>query len=888
MLSAKVKNVLSGDTVVLVPAKTAQFPIPERTLTLQYVRGESYEAKEYLRQLVIGKEIKFRVLYKIPTTGKEFGDILAPIFTSLVEHLLEKGMVKLKDNLRPDTDDEADFVAKLRDLEQDARSKKVGVWADKFAEPQIIELTEDIVKRSQAAPIEAIVEKVISGDRVMARLLVEGGKHILGPLLLAGLKAPRTDDTGATLKVAQQAKQFVEDRLLTSKSNVHVKIIGENQAGLPLVLVEHPSGNNIHEKLLENGFAEIVDWQSSLIGSAVMMKLRKAGQSAQALGKGLFASVTLPKTAPAAASAKTLRPGSTVDVTIAKVVNADTYNVRLASGDEVTVQLASLRAPKPNDTTVTTNSLHQQALVQMAREYARTHAVGKNASMSVDGFKEANKELGYELRFLVSLKIGSKDLSEQLVSSGYATVIKHNKQTAGERSLNWDRLIELEEEQKKLGKNGVYHSGDIGKILTIGARIVNASESLSKAKTFFSGFQKKGRISGYHVEYVSSANRVKLYNTKDGTKLTLIFGGLANNKTSDAGLDYMNKKYLQRNVEFEVYDTDKIGGFIGNMYANAQALKPVQVELLLHGLVSVHDLAVNSNKFGPDFYAAEKSAKEAHKGLWKDYDAAKEQAAADEAASQVEQLSLEAVKPKFFEIEVVDIDSSEILSYHLADAATSTRFAQFKKEFNQFHAQNPSASTTSVDLPVRLTKAPRKNEYVSAKFDENGKYYRAKVVGFAAGKYEVRHVDFGNVDKVPLTSLRVLPKIFSVDVVKPFAHTCKLQNIKLPPTQPSDYLTEALYLLEELTFDKKLVLQGLPAAGVDFAAILYDADKSLKDPSYTINKELVSEGYGIVDARAPAHLKEYVDSLLAVQKKAKADRVGCWELGDITEDEPLY
>lgn len=896
-LSAKVKNVLSGDTVVLVPTKTAQFPIPERTLTLQYVRGESYEAREYLRQLVIGKEIKFQVLFKIPASGKEFGDILAPVFSSLIEHLLLKGLVKLKENIHVDNDTEADFVENLKQLEADAKTKQLGVWSSKFAEPEVVPITEALISRSQKAPLTAVIEKVISGDRVIGRIFINKLQHVELPLLLAGVKAPRTDETGSTLQVAQQAKQYVEDRLLTSKVNVKVKIIGENQAGLPLVFVEHPTGNNIHEKLLENGYAEIVDWQSGLIGSAIMSQLRKAEQTAKALGKGLFASLSGTKPAAGlsklAVSSKTLRPGLTIDnVTISKVINVDTYNVRLPTGEEITVQLASLRGPRPNDTTVTSNSLQQQALVQMAKEFARTHAIGKSTTMHIDGFRETNKDLGLDSRFLVSFKLGNKDLSELIVSNGFATVIKHNKQTSGERSMNWDRLVEIEEEQKKLGQKGIFFSGgDISKILTIGSRVVNASESFSKAKTFFNGFQKKGRISGgYYVEFVSHANRVKLYNPKEGTKLTLILGGLSNEKSSESteGLEYMNKKYLQRNVEFEVYDTDKIGGFIGNLYANSQAVKPVQVELLEAGLVTIHNLAIHSNDFAADFVKAEDSAKAAHKGLWKDYDEASAKREADAASSKLAQLNLEAAKPKFFDFEIVDIDKSGVLSYHLIDADTSTKFKKFKSEFNDFHLQNASASTSSVDLPINLTKPPKKNELVSAKFDENGKFYRAKVINFdrSTHQYEVKHIDFGNIDKVGLSSLRVLPKKFGLDVLKPFAHTCKLQNIILPPTQPNDYLTEAIYLLEDLTFDKKLVLSGLPSTtpGVEYDAILYDAEQSIKDPEYTINKQLVAEGFAIVENRAPVHLKDYVDKILKEQNTAKAERIGCWELGDITED----
>lgn len=902
ILAAKVKNVLSGDTVVLVPTKTTQFPVPERTLTLQYVRGDSFEAKEFLRKLVIGKEIKFQVLFKMPTTGKEFGDIKAPIFSSLIEYLLQHGMVKLKDNIRVEDDLEVEFVDQLRKLELEAQNKKIGIWAPKFQEPEIVPLSDEIIEKSQKRPLDTIVEKVISGDRIIGRVMVNKNQHVLQPLLLAGIKTPRTDDPSpSVVKVAQQAKQFVEDRLLTSKDNIKVTIIGKNQAGLPLVLVEHPSGNSIHEKLLENGFAEVVDWQSTLIGSSIMSGLRKAEQTAKALGKGQFASVSVGTSTGASVasktvSSKTLRPGITVDnVVISKVINGDTFNVRLPSAEEITVQLASLRSPRPNDTTVTSNSLHQQALVQMAREYSRNLTIGKSASMYIDGHRPANEQLGLDARFLVSFKINNKDVSEQIVSHGFATVIKHNKQTAGERSMNWDKLVELEDEQKKLGKRGVFFSGgDITKILTIGSRVVNASENVQKAKTFFNGFLKKGRISGFYVEFVSGVNRVKLYNPKEGTKLTLILGGLSNSNSQEAGaegLEYMNRKYLQRNVEFDIYDTDKIGGFIGNLYSNAQALKPVQVEILSNGLARIHDLAVNSNKFAGDLEKAEEAARVAHKGIWKDYDEEKAEKEANEASAKMQQLNLEAAKPKFFDIEIVDISRSQVLSYHLIDAEISAKFAQFKKDFNDFHSQNPSASANSPDLPVNLTKGPKKNELVSAKFAENGKYYRARVLNFdkASNKYEVKHVDFGNVDKVTLSEMRALPKKFGIDVIKPFAHTMKLQNITLPPTQPNDYLTEAIYVLEDLTFDKKLVLSGLPSTtpGVEYDGILYDSEKSL-NLSYTINKELVSEGYGIVDSKAPTHLKSYVDELEVLEKKAKSERVGCWELGDITQGDDFF
>ena len=101
---------------------------------------------------------------------------------------------------------------------------------------------------------------------------------------------------------------------------------------------------------------------------------------------------------------------------------------------------------------------------------------------------------------------------------------------------------------------------------------------------------------------------------------------------------------MQRNVEFEVYDTDKIGGFIGNLFANAQTLKPAQVDLLAAGLTAIHELAVSSNPFEKDFVNAENAAKDAHKGIWQNYDEAQVQKDAELANSKLNELSLEAAQ----------------------------------------------------------------------------------------------------------------------------------------------------------------------------------------------------------------------------------------------------
>lgn len=891
---AKVKNVLSGDSVVLTPSKTSQFPPPERLLTLEHVRPiDEFESKEYLRQLLIGKEIKFKVSAKI--ANREFGDISSPIFKSLIEYLLAQGYVKLRDNVNADTDD---YIYELKEIENGARIKQTGLWSDKVKPVETVPLTQDVISKSQKTPVKVIVEKVISGDRVVGRLILNKKQQTQSTtLLLAGLKTLRTDDTTQPphiVKVAQQAKQFVEDKLLTTKAELTCSIIGESQTGVPIAIINHPSGNNIHEKLLELGYAEVVDWQSTLVGSSTMSVLRKAEQTAKALGKGIYANATITRKSVPGTSGSKLKPGNTIEnVTIAKVINADTLLIRLPHSDEeVTVQLASIRAPKPNDTTVTTDSAKQQALVATAREFVRNQVIGKQGTLYIDGYRDANKELGLEARLLVSFKFGNTDLSELIVSNGFGTVIKHNKATQHERSMNWDKLIELEEEAKKSSKKGIY--GDLNKVLTVGTRIIDASENFTKAKTFFNGFKQKGRISGYYVEFIPSISRVKLFNPKEGLKLTLILGGLSNNKSdslNDEGVKYLNKRFLQRPVEFEIYDTDKLGGFIGNLYPNANALSPIQQQLLEQGLVKIHEFAVNSNPAASALIKAEDDARNARKGIWNDYDPARVEKELAESTAKLESVNLAASKPKFFDIEVVDVEpTTGVLSFHLLDSTTTQNFAQFKQAFQQFHSQMPSASqSSSNDLPFNLVKPPKKNDLVSAKFSENGKFYRAKVINFdkSTGKYEVKHLDFGNIDKVPLSSLRSLPEKFGFSQYPVFAHTTTLQNLRLPPSKPTDYLTDSIYALEDLVYDKKLVISALPGESeAEYEGVLYDAEQSLKDSSYTINKQLVQDGWAIVDNKVvkPA-VKEYVAELIAIQREAKSNHLGCWEFGDVSFDE---
>ncbi|KAG1112562.1 hypothetical protein G6F42_014708 [Rhizopus arrhizus] len=84
---AVVKNVLSGDTVILRGKPRPNGPPAERLLALSNVQAPrlgnttrsdepfGYGAREFLRKLLVGKEVSFVSDYTIPTTQREYGSI---------------------------------------------------------------------------------------------------------------------------------------------------------------------------------------------------------------------------------------------------------------------------------------------------------------------------------------------------------------------------------------------------------------------------------------------------------------------------------------------------------------------------------------------------------------------------------------------------------------------------------------------------------------------------------------------------------------------------------------------------------------------------------------------------------------------------------------------
>ncbi|KAG1472107.1 hypothetical protein G6F56_001735 [Rhizopus delemar] len=139
---AVVKNVLSGDTVILRGKPRSNGPPLERLLALSNVQAPrlgnttrsdepfGFGSREFLRKLLVGKEVSFVPEYTVPTTQREYGSIYLSDGSNVQELGVKAGWLKVREGGKSTTNDQEEFLERLELLQNEAQDTKVGMWDD--------------------------------------------------------------------------------------------------------------------------------------------------------------------------------------------------------------------------------------------------------------------------------------------------------------------------------------------------------------------------------------------------------------------------------------------------------------------------------------------------------------------------------------------------------------------------------------------------------------------------------------------------------------------------------------------------------------------------------------------------------------------------------------
>ncbi|KAJ7076400.1 hypothetical protein B0H15DRAFT_925222 [Mycena belliarum] len=911
MSKAIVKSVLSGDTLVLrgragpqgQPPKERSAQRASRILHLADITAPrlgtstredepwAFESREFLRAYAVGKEITFVSTHSLPISNDEvprdFGT--AEIAGhDLATELLKNGWAKLKDIKRDPTEEDL----RKRDLESEAKSTGQGLWHAHGPQARAVYHTmptdsQAFVSEWKGKSLDAIVEQVRDGTTLRVRLLMPDGEHQIVNIALAGVRSARTSSKQGEPSEAwgEEAKFFTESRLLQRPVRVQILSLPTSSAtpfqsgaggnvappaSIFIGTVLHPAGN-VAEHLVAAGLARVVDWHAGMLASSGgMERLRAAEKNAKEKRLCLYANAptaTSTKSNDAAANGQT----RVFDATVVRVWSGDQISVvEKETGKERRLQLSSTRGPKLSDP-------RQAQYAQDAREFLRKKLIGKHVKVNIDFVRP--REGDFEERECATIRYGNQNanVAEQLIEKGLAGVVRH-KRDDEDRASDYDKLMAAE--QAAVDDTRGIHSG---KDVPPPKQPLNISESTSRATQFLSSFKRLGRVAAV-VDYVAAGSRFKLLLPKDNQTLTLVLGGIraprtarsASEKSEPYGTqasEFASRRYMQRDVEFEVDALDKSGGFIGSLYLNKT--DNAAVTLVKEGLATVHSFSADGLAWAQQLYDAEAEAKAAKRNIWKEYDeeAAKAEAPAEEVVGPLQR--------EYIDVIISDVRTTHGLGFSVQILNTEG-IAALEKLMRDFslHHRTPSAS------PANFT--PKAGDLVSAKFSD-GSWYRAKIRRASAVKKEaeVTFYDYGNQDTVAFSNIRPLDQKFRS--LPGQAHEARLSFVKLVGPE-SEYYTEAIERFRSLCEGRKLVANIDHKEGSLLHLRLMDPSDpaSAEDPLACINADLLHDGVASIDRKNCKYLPAYpqvVKKLQSAVIEAKKARLGMFEFGDVEEDD---
>ncbi|XP_068621678.1 staphylococcal nuclease domain-containing protein 1 [Battus philenor] len=875
-----VKQIISGDTLV-IRKQPQGGPPPEKVITLSGIVAPrlgrqrtpnndngskddpfAWEAREFLRKKLVGKEVIFTA-QKVPNSaGREYGNVWAgkdiTKDDNITELLLAEGYAKIRDVSR-----NVPQMKRLVEIEEVAKSQGKGVWGSDI-QTHVRDIkwkvgnTKQFVNKHNGQPIKAIVEFVRDGSTMRLCLLPD---YYTISLMLSGIRCPAIKQDGESEPYAEEARYFVESRLL--QNDVEVILESVNNAYFVGTIL-HPQGN-IAEALLRQGFARCVDWSLQVMKSGAMT-LRNAEKAAKEAKLRIWANYT--SNAPSIAA-----KDKEFSAIVMEVVNGDALVVKLPNNTQKKIFLASIRPPREKNNGPDEEAkqsprpkafkpLYDIPWMYEAREFLRKKLIGKRVNITVDYIQPAKDT--FPEKTCCTVMSGATNIAEALVSKGLATVWLYRNDN-DQRSSHYDKLLEAELKAQKAAI-GVHAKKDIPT-----HRIQDTSGDPAKARKFFP-FLKRAQKTEATVEFVASGSRMRLYITKESVLVTFLLAGVncprgarpsagggpmqdAEPYSEDA-LQFTKEKCLQRDVIVTIEEIDKAGSFIGWLWVDNENMS---VSLVEHGLASMHRTAETS-EFARAIKTGEENAKKKRIGIWKDYIEIERETEKRNAPVQDRVVKYE---------KVVVTEVTPLGSFY---AQSIEHGAKLESLMEKMHLDLKN------NAPLPGSLVPKKGQICAARFTLDDQWYRAKIERITENKNaHVFYIDYGNREVLSFSRLAPLPP--GSEVEPPFVSEYILSCIKFP-TDADDRM-EAVRAFSMDTLNKKLLL-NVESRGVPPAVTLVDMATSAD-----IGKNLIKEGLVLMEYTREHRLAGLISEYRAAQELAKSSRLNLWRHGDITDDDAI-
>jgi len=926
--SAKIKSVLSGDTVVLIGrAATAGQKAPEVTFTFERVTAPrmaskansnvddpgAFSSREWLRNLCVGKTITFETRKQGASAGdRVYGLLFMPDPTdstkqwNLPVESVRRGFCTPKvlggggdsgdaDATENGSGNVEDYETALQIAYKEASAASVGVHSAKPLvrkllnagdEFQAMTLVEKVKRACTDGTVKCVIEYVFDGSRFRCivtdpELESAGLLYASFTLILAGVSCPRVGNQRLNPPTpsepfADAARDFVELRLL--QRELKMTLNGTDKSGVCLVgTVHHPRGN-IAAEILKNGLGRISDWTIRLMSPGDVPALRIAENAAKRATIGVFESYTPP----------TLTGASEFMGTVIEVVSGDTLMI-LPSGEVYDdesklkkVSLASIRGPRAGNERT---GKPDEPCAAECKERLRFLTVGKLAKVAIHYEKEI--PLGpdrTEKRQFGTISVGKRaDIGETLIAEGHATTQRHRDDD--EKSIRYDELVAAENIAKAANK-GVHSDKEYKK------KTVNDLSDPKKAKTYASTLQRAGQTKAI-VDYVFNGSRAKIFVPSENCYVMFALSNIRCPQPSpnqgaisrgqarpaepfgDESKRHSRMTIQQRQVDIVCTGVTQGGVMTGDLFVGqGPQRRNYVVELVASGLATVDQRKIDWGEAPQELIDAQTAAQDNKLGIWSIKQVVKEEPKATKSFAKA--------GDKLLDIQISEIRSGNHFFFHVIGDESTKVIEDSMKIFTE------QSGTDGAPCEIKNGKV------LAALFNDgsSNSWYRAKVIETTEkGKIKVLFIDHGNVaDVSAATHLRPLDVELGTDKIPAAAKEAILALTKVRPLEEDDGI-DAARMFQGMAWGKDLKARVHGETDGQVLVTLYESDAD----SPSINETLTSSGMARVGNREEMYalgrlgksdsLVKLMKNLQVAQNKAKSSRKGIWIYGEIPEED---
>ncbi|CAG7896036.1 unnamed protein product [Brassica rapa] len=954
----RVKAVTSGDCLVITAlAQSRPGPPPEKTITLSSLmapklarRGGidepfAWESREFLRKLCIGKEITFKVDYKVEAIGREFGSVYLGS-ENLAKLVVQNGWAKVREPGQQNKDKVSPYVAELLQVEEMAKQEGLGRWSKVpgAAEASVRNLPPSAVgdsgnfdamgllAASKGKPMEAIVEQVRDGSTIRVYLLPE---FQFVQVFVAGLQAPSmgrrstqetvvepdvtsapNEDASAEPRgpltsaqrlaasavssvevssdpFALEAKYFTELRVLNR--DVRIVLEGVDKFNNLIGSVYYSVGETVKDlglELVENGLAKYVEWSANMMEEEAKKKLKAAELQCKKNRVKMWSNYV-----PPASNSKAIHDqnftGKVVEVVSGDCLVVADDSVPFGSPmAERRVCLSSIRSPKIGNPR---REEKPAPYAREAKEFLRQKLIGKQVNVQMEYQRKISPADG-------ATTSGAGDSRVMDFGSVFLPSATKGDAAAETPGVNIAELIiarglgtvvrhrDFEERSNHyealLAAEARAIAGKKGIQSTKDSPAMHVTDltvaSAKKAKDFLPSLHRSRRISAV-VEYVLSGHRFKLYIPKETCSIAFAFSGV---RCPGRGEPYSEEAIALMRRKIMQRDVEieiETVDRTGTFLGSMWEGKTNAATFLLEAGVAKMQTGFGADRI-PEAHLlelAERSAKNQKVKIWENYVEGEE--VVNGGGSKVETRQKETLKVVVTEV----LGGGKFYVQTVGDQKVAS-------------IQNQLASLSLKDAPIVGSFNPKKGDIVLAQFSLDNSWNRAMIVNAPRGavqspedKLEVFYIDYGNQETVPYSAIR--PVEASVSSAPGLAQLCRLAYLKVPSLE-EDFGPEAGEYLHSVTL----------GSGKEFKAVVEERDTSggkvkgqgtgtelavtliAVDDEISVNAAMLQEGIARMEKRKRWEHKDKkagLDALEKYQEEARKSRTGIWQYGDIQSDD---